>query len=546
MEKSDNKKIAVLNNIKNQQSLLFYLKIIRVAVIASLLLITAIIQLFFQSEHSLAPVIYVLLIFLLVSISFFFSEKYFSLRLNIYLQLLFDVFVITTLVYFSGGTVSPFYFLYLLPIILSSFFLGRKGAVYLSSCAFIAFGILSDLLFLKILRIFPENDFLEISKAEFIYNLIMAFIAFVGTAVFASNYFERLTRTKNELNVLRNDYQDLLFLNNAVLENMESGFLTADLEGVILSLNSRLQKSLNLKIGDNFFDTVLSEQERDHLQRVLHYKNSFYLEKELQGYFWGINISRLLKIREYKPLFVVLLNDLTAFRNIEKKLIEKEKLAMLGEMAAGLAHEIRNPLTSISGSIQFLKKELQLNEQQARLMDIVINESQRLSASIEFFVNFSREFKVNRIRVNLAEILESQIYLLQVKYPQIMFKKMFNQELFIFADQNLLNQLVRNILENCCKAVSDLGLVEVIVVEEKSKLRLIIRDNGIGMDTEELNQVFTPFFSKFSRGFGIGMSVVKRIAEAHKMKISIRSQKNRGTEVEIEIPLEDEINKSGS
>jgi len=523
---------------KQREQNLFYLKVFRSAIIAALLLISVIVALFFKPQFSLQPVVYLLLLFLLISISFFFTGKLIAVRQSSYFEFFFDVIVITTLVYFSGGTVSPFYFLYLLPIVLAAFYLPPRGSFYLASFSFITFGVLSDLLYLKILPIFPEMDYLEISSTEFSYNLIMAFLAFTATAFVSSRYVERINKAKAEIHLLENNYQDLLLLNNSVLENMESGYLTANLQGIILSLNSRLQQSLNLQIGDNFFQKVFSADELNHLQRVLQYKNSFYLEKELGGYFWGINISRLTKLKDYSSLLVVLFNDLTAFRNIEKKLQEKERLALMGEMAAGLAHEIRNPLTSISGSIQFLKKELQLNEQQQKLMEIVINESQRLSSTIELFLNFSREFKVNKVKVNLAEIIESQICLLQVKYPEVHFKRFFNREITLIADYNLLSQLIRNILENSCKAITSPGMIEIEVVDLESKCQLSIRDNGIGMDKEELGKVFTPFYSRFSRGFGIGMAIVKRIADAHQIEIKIKSEKNRGTEVNLFIPCQ--------
>jgi len=202
-------------------------------------------------------------------------------------------------------------------------------------------------------------------------------------------------------------------------------------------------------------------------------------------------------------------------------------------MAAGIAHEIRNPLTSISGSVQFLQKELPLNNECRSLMDIIVNESARLSAFIDEFLNFSKQAPLEISDFDLAPLLDEVVEMLSLNLHDVRFLKKYNRGHWIAADVKKIRQLVWNLLNNAVKAMNEKGEVEINLFREREAVTLSIKDFGIGMDSAELQKIFTPFYSKFAFGIGLGMPIVKQIVEEHGFTMEIKSEKKLGTEVVI-------------
>jgi two-component system sensor histidine kinase PilS (NtrC family) len=225
--------------------------------------------------------------------------------------------------------------------------------------------------------------------------------------------------------------------------------------------------------------------------------------------------------------------DLTKKKEIEAVLQKKENFAMIGEMAAGIAHEIRNPLASISGSVQFLQKKLKLGSELKNLMDIIITESNRLSMSIEEFLEFTKVNPIKKVKTNLSETIDDIIKLLGLNHKHVRFIRKYAAGETVVADPKQLKQLLWNLLNNAVKAVNGKGVVEVNIYRKADYLAASIKDNGRGMDPGEKKKIFNPFYSKFTSGIGLGMSIVRRIIEDHGFEIEINSEKNIGTEVII-------------
>jgi two-component system sensor histidine kinase PilS (NtrC family) len=231
-------------------------------------------------------------------------------------------------------------------------------------------------------------------------------------------------------------------------------------------------------------------------------------------------------------IIVFLISDLTNKIEIENILKEKEHLALIGEMAAGIAHEIRNPLASISGSVQFLKNDINLKEEHKNLMDIIIKESDRLSNSIEEFLDFTKCTPLNKTKFNLSKLIDDTLTLINTNNKNIKFVKKYNNEVLILADEKKIQQVVWNLLSNSIKAVKGNGIIEITIIKGK-KTAMYIKDDGIGIGKVELKKIFLPFYSKFTSGIGLGMAIVKRILNEHEAKIKIISKKNLGTEIKI-------------
>lgn len=509
---------------------------IRIAILFGLLLISLFVGLFFKTPFPTVPILVSLSIAVVFSLLEFFLIRVLQYRTAIYLQLGMDLMVVTLLVYFSGGISSPFYFLYILPIIVSALFLKRTETIYVATFAFILFGFLADLMFLDLLPMYPGLSLERVSMATFIYNLLMSFIAFSAVAMISSFYFEKIRSADEKLRNVRENLEDLMQLNNTVLEKMHNGFVTCSGSGRAISYNEIARRMLRLDKRRNVLDLLLTGDEQRAVAEQSSRPLGKYLEKSIYGRILGITVTRLSGMYALPEVFVFILTDLTEKKRIEAELKEREHLALIGEMAAGLAHEIRNPLASISGSVQFLHREMRVAPEYKNLMEIIIKESSRLSGSIENFLDFTRTPPLEIEGFILADLVDDVVELLQTTHPRIRFQRRCDPALEVRADPRQISQVIWNLLNNAVKAVGEEGDVQVAVFRTQKEVQLSVRDNGSGMSPEDQEKIFSPFFSRFSSGIGLGMALVKRILDAHKFEIRVKSEKYVGTEVTICFP----------
>ncbi len=505
---------------------------IRIAIVGVLLLVSLSIRFFIKPPFSIAPIILTLIGgFLLTLLSFPFL-KIFKFHVALYYQLVVDIVVITILVYFSGGVESPFYFLYILPIIVTSVFLSKRDTIYVAALSYIIFGALSELMYLKIT---PFQTWLAdetVTKSTFVYNLVMSMIAFSSVALISSYYFERIRKTGVELKNIQENLKDLDVLNSTVLEKMENGFLTCNSEGNIISYNEKSKSLLNLINSSNIFELFFKGSDYEEIERVTQLKNNkYYFEIEIESSLLGVSVSLLRNIYSFDKVFVFIITDLTEKRAIEEKLKEKEHFALIGEMSAGIAHEIRNPLASISGSVQFLRKEMKVDPEYQNLMDIIVKESNRLSKSVEEFLEFARITPSKKSQFKLSQLIDDVVELISLNHKEVRFVKKYSGNDVIDADKKKIEQLIWNLVTNSVKAINEKGNVEINIYENEGEIYLSILDNGIGIDKGEMENIYTPFYSRFSSGIGLGMTIVKRIIEEHNFEIKINSEKYLGTEV---------------
>jgi two-component system sensor histidine kinase PilS (NtrC family) len=317
------------------------------------------------------------------------------------------------------------------------------------------------------------------------------------------------------------------------MEQMENGFITTDPDGRIISYNAKAAHLLQLKKVDNVFELLFTQSDLLKIQKAWQDNTPYYFEKKLHEFDLGISASQIKKVSTFEKLVVFLITDLSAIKKIEKELKEKDHLALIGGMAAGIAHEIRNPLASISGSVQFLRRELSLDNEFKNLMDIIVSESARLSAFIEEFLNFSKQVPLEIANIDLASVLDEVVEMLSLNLREVRFLKKYNSEHWVAADVKKIRQLVWNLLNNAVKALNEKGEIEINLFRKGEAVYLSIKDFGVGMDSTEMQNIFTPFFSKFAFGIGLGMTIVKRIVDEHGFKMEIKSEKKFGTEVVI-------------
>ncbi len=231
-----------------------------------------------------------------------------------------------------------------------------------------------------------------------------------------------------------------------------------------------------------------------------------------------------------------------ALRAAEKELIVRERLAEGGRVSASLAHEIRNPLAAISGSVQVLKKELVLDAEQRRLMDIVLKESERVSHSLEQFLDFALPSKQVFSPINLRDILDETIKILQgggeLNGKVTLEGNFLSADVPFFGNAGQFRQVFWNLIKNAIKAMPGGGRLRLEFPEPRKKdVRILVADTGRGMTDEDKANLFEPFYSGFDDGRGLGLSIVRKIVDDYDGRIDVRSELHKGTEVLITLPV---------
>ena len=210
-----------------------------------------------------------------------------------------------------------------------------------------------------------------------------------------------------------------------------------------------------------------------------------------------------------------------------------EKMAAVGEMAAGLAHEIKNPLASLTGSIQLLKEDIQYDPDHDRLMRIILREADRLSSLANNFLLYARPpagkveaIELERVLIETAELFEKDAS----NDGRITTTKKLQSNIWISMDPVHLRQILWNLLLNASEAIEGEGVIDIEMYELKSKRACIkITDNGCGMSADELKSIFDPFFTTKPTGTGLGLSIVHRILEAYDFWMNVESEADKGT-----------------
>ncbi len=469
-----------------------------------------------------------------------FFEKVISSKTAVSLVFAFDTFYITLLIFFSGINQSIFLFLYLVNIILCGFVFQRKGALILA--------LWTSMLFSLLLIFGPEVRGQTLYFAVGVNNL--AFFAVAGLAGYLS---EQLNFMGSELQARGKDLRALKNFNQLVIQNMATGMITVDSEGEMLQVNSAGEEILEINESDylgrsvdllldgfvdwikeqNFIDTGKRRVERD-----FNYEAGFGEKKLI-----GLTVSPLRDEESRLTGYILTFQDLTKIRRLESAMRQSEKLAAVGQLAAGIAHEIRNPLASISGSIQMMEGLLEANEMsdEKKLMRITLKEIDRLNNMITEFLDFVRPDKTQLKKMDLNLLVRNILEMVKVDSKlraDIDFQVKLDGSAFIEGDQDKLKQALLNIIINACQAM-DSSEKPVLIVESQDfdqKILLKVKDSGCGMDERTLKRIFEPFLTTKPKGTGLGLAVTHKILESHQAKIFVDSAVGVGTEFILEFP----------
>ncbi|MDH3974093.1 MAG: ATP-binding protein [Deltaproteobacteria bacterium] len=555
----DCQQTAILNRNELHEKLK-WLMLFRVAV-ATILLITGVIVQFRESGTLLNAVTATFypvagLVFFL-SILYIPILKYARKAANIARsQALIDIIIITFIVYISGGTDSPLSFLYMLTIISSTIVSYGNGGLWTASVSSIFYGILINIEYHNVLPSMVEvvTGLPQRLPDNLLYNTLANITAFYLVSFLSSYLSIQAKKAEEELLEKKIDYQSLEALNNDIVKNISSGLMTIDSNGIITSFNQAAEKmtgySLEQVYGKNVHEIL---PDLDDMLKELNIhgpsnnirRESWFKRADGKDYYIGYSMSPLRNSEGEQVGEIVVFQDLTTLKTMERELQKSDRLAAVGRFAASVAHEIRNPLASISGSIEILEKDLSGNMTGAneRLMGIVLREIDRLNILIGEFLNYARPAVPRKQRININELISETIDLFINSEKEIKSIEIVNNcstMAPIEADEGQIKQLVWNLIKNASDAMDEGGVVTIgdkaYEKNDKKGIEISISDTGCGMTREEAEKIFDPFYTSKEKGSGLGLSVAHSIIEAHDGFINVESEAGKGSTFTIMLP----------
>jgi two-component system sensor histidine kinase PilS (NtrC family) len=459
-------------------------------------------------------------------------------------------------IYSTGGTGSLFIFLYLFVIIEGSILLGLYGTVLIAFVCGLLYWLELHLeyhwaLFPKTL---PIAASVVTSPANYpTANLIFILAAMGSAAWLTGSLKQRFSKTNLLLQEESDKVQDLLHLNESIVRCIRSGLITLDRERRITSVNEAAssitdqdgEALLGRKVEDFLGRIPLEELDGEYAASASPFRwEQSYSRQDGKGLMLGCS-GAVLRDHKGDPFgHLIVFQDLTYYKQMEEALRRKEKLAAIGEMAAGLAHEIRNPLASLYGSIQLLQTEVSLEGTQERLMGIVLKESERLDALINDFLLFAFPHVGEKESIPLRDLVEETLELFR-KGPHFQegldVDVRMDPTVRIEGNRRQLQQILWNLLLNAAQSMSGNGEIRVEAEQTRSRAGVPsvswkVKDTGRGIAAENLTRIFDPFYTSRQGGTGLGLAIVHRIVENHGGRIKVRSDLGNGTVFEIELP----------
>ena len=470
-----------------------------------------------------------------------------NLTLQVKIQFYLDAALVTWLIWRTGDLSSPYITLYIVLISVASLFL-KPGATLIAaiSCAamFIGMTVLSLSGTIESTGLAPDAG-----KAIQIVSFHVVALLLVGILA------ARLSESRSsglELKETAKTLASLRVLHERIVESIRSGLITTDLDGDIYSFNAAAAEitgftpeSMRSKSIFDLFGNIREPIELslsaastgDPLPRFetdLTTPDGFAVRI-------GYSVSHLLSETHEPTGFIITFQDLTEIRSMEESVRRKDRLAAVGRVAAGLAHEIRNPLGAMRGAIQMLESKMPPESLQSGLMDIILKESDRLNQIITNFLGYARPAAGDFVETEIGEAIRSTVVLLShspdVKDSHILKTDLGNSPEFISADPTQLKQIFWNLARNALQAMPDGGTLRISVEPiPNNRIRIKFEDTGGGMSPEQVEQLFEPFSNSSTGGTGLGLSIVYQIVKDHNGAINVRSRLDHGTVITVELP----------
>lgn len=488
------------------------------------------------------------------------AERY---RWLVDIQLACDALIVSGFIAVTGGITSYFAALYVLPIAAaSSVELTRGGFMVAMLSALLYVGIVLTQYFgLAEIAGLPSLGQITLPPRRIaVYMTSLNVFLFFSIAFLSGSLADRLQRAGAKLERASTEIADLQAFNQHVIDSLTSGLATTDLQGRILTFNRAAESITGLAalwvIGRRIEDVLElpanvaadldASQGLGRGRRIeTSYRTGDGRQIEL-----GFTATHLRTPGGNAGLLFTF-QDVTDVKRLERDARLRQRLAAVGEMAAGIAHEIRNPLASMSGSIQILRQELPLSEEQAQLMDIVLRESERLNDTIRSFLAYARPQRFSIARLDVRRVLNDAALLLrnssEVQEGHVIEVEVPSSEVAFEADENQIRQIVWNLATNGLRAMRNGGRLRLGARVEAlpgttaggrhESVVLEVADEGVGIPAEELDAIFQPFRGNFAKGTGLGLAIVHRIVSDYNGEIQVTSTPGQGTTVSVRLPV---------
>ncbi len=470
-------------------------------------------------------------------------------------QLGIDALIVSALVLLTGGVTSYFSSLYALPIIAATIVQSRRGGTMVFVLSALCYSGLvlvqySDVALLPVSLTLTALPSVRLA----IYTAGLNVFGFAAVAGLSGYLAEGLRRADEKLAHASNQLADLQAFSQHVIDSLRSGLATAGTDGTVLTFNRAAEAITGIPardaIGKDVAELLQLAQPFSALfgvrdgQPLLPRLEVAFRRPDARPIELGLSTASLITPRGDTG-FVLTFQDVTESRRLEREARVQQRLAAVGEMAAGIAHEIRNPLASMSGSIQILRQELPLSADQSQLMDIVLRESERLNDTIRSFLAFARPQPLSSTRMDVRTVVSETARLLQndaqVAETHEIVVDVPPGEVWFEGDEGQIRQIVWNLATNGLRAMPHGGCLRLGVSASPGvrpdTVVLTIRDEGTGIAPEELDGIFQPFRSSFARGTGLGLSIVQRIVTEYDGEIQVTSARGAGTTVAVRLPL---------
>jgi two-component system sensor histidine kinase PilS (NtrC family) len=467
-----------------------------------------------------------------------------------------DAVLVSAFIHVTGGIASNFSSLYLLPVIAASTSRSRRVALQVASLSAMLYMTLVVVQYVDVGLPAPVRRFTPVVELPTLgvarYTVAINLSGFFAVALLAGSLAESLRSAGARLEYASHEIRDLRKYNENVINSLLSGLITTDSEGRILTFNRAASVILGIPSTQAIRHDVIAvlQLPADARAGLASLPDTRLLKIDTQhrtGDGRSIDLgltANPLTFPDGRAGFLFAFQDVTDVRRLERNARLQQRLAAVGEMAAGIAHEIRNPLASMSGSIQVLRQELRLNDEQAQLMDIVLRESERLNDTIKSFLAYARPQRFALARLDVRKIVQDAALLLrnssEVKEHHTIAVDVPADPVWCEADENQIRQVIWNLATNGLRAMGQGGrllLTAATDTDGSGAMLLTVQDQGRGIPAEDLDVIFQPFHSSFEKGTGLGLAIVHRIVTDYNGAINVSSRVGAGTVVTVRLPI---------
>jgi two-component system sensor histidine kinase PilS (NtrC family) len=475
-------------------------------------------------------------------VSFAVMKRLRALATFVHAQFSWDLIFVLAIIYLTGGLESLYSFLYILIIIASSVFLSRRQVLIVASAASILYGSLLDLQYFRYLPLFGGQPLpTGLAEKDVFYAVAINVGAFLLTALLSGYLADRLRQSEQAREQKEVDYGELQRLNQAILENINSGLLVVGNDRRIRLFNQAASRITGYRLEELYHRPV--EIYFPPLEQI-DWSGNYSLKrgemrlKNRQGgqLILGYSASHVRDPQNRDLGLLVSFQDLTEVKALEEQLKRSDRLAAVGRLASGLAHEIRNPLASISGSVQLLSEDQGISEENRRLMGIVIKEVERLNLLLGDFLNFARPAPLQPEVVDLAAILDELVELLRAggQAEGVTIVRRYPEQVPMFIDRQKMRQALWDLLLNAVESALPDGTVRIAVDLVNGEIS--VEDSGPGVDEKVRDRIFEPFFTTKEKGTGLGLANVYTNVQAHGGRVYVEASPLGGARFMIDLP----------